>query len=118
MCSESHTSLTGRRGDEFKLLVGEQNYEMVEAEPDEDTPLLDKSSRWQQSLNVGFITSTFSEDRERRERRRRLHTSQIGAAAFLVRDAILGTSKRRIGSEIKLNLFPRLPGGESSRWSL
>jgi hypothetical protein len=66
-----------------------------EAAVDEDTPLLlDKSGqRWKQVLNARFITSSFSESPERRERRRKLHTSRLGAAAFLVRDAVLGTSK-------------------------
>lgn len=64
-----------------------------DAADDEGTPLLRKStSRWKQVINARFITSSFSETRERSQRRRKMHTSRVGAAAFLVRDAVLGTN--------------------------
>lgn len=58
------------------------------AAADEETPLL--PSRWKHILNARFLIESFSESKERRERRRRLHTSCVGAAAFLIRDAVLG----------------------------
>lgn len=58
------------------------------AAADEDTPLL--QSRWKNIINTRFLFESFSESEERRERRRKLHTSCVGAAAFLIRDAVLG----------------------------
>jgi hypothetical protein len=69
-----------------------------DAADEEGTPLLGKStSRWKQVFSARFITSSFSESRERSQRRRKLHTSRVGAAAFLVRDAVLGTNGNGLG---------------------
>lgn len=62
----------------------------------EDIPLIGgKNGKQQQQrarkiLRARTLFASFIESKELQERRRKLHTSCVGAAAFLIRDAVLG----------------------------
>lgn len=63
---------------------------------EEKTPLVGKAAskrrRWWKLLrdHRTNLIESLAESKERQERRRKLHTSNVGAAAFLIRDAVLG----------------------------